>query len=322
MGDLLVTTENLEKYLSGVFETELNIFVQKKTLKRMENTYAALGKYNKIYKPSQRSANVNVSDYMFMVGAVIAVITAIIGAIVEYVGSSGGFWHLILSGIVGIVYGIMGFIAGGLTIGTAVGLFVLNSEKDKLKQEHTNALAEYDKKVKNDSLRVKRELNQKKTLETEIIAMRSRLKESQNNLARMYAYNILNPDYQNIYAVSSIHGYIVKGRTKGLTFNENTGDQGAYNIYEYERRMNMIITNTEEILNRLDEVVDNQYELAMGLRQANGRINSLCSDVNVFMKRTANSLNSIERCQSVIAYNSEVAKNELAFMNWMSVIGY
>ena len=317
-----MTTENLEKYLSGVFQTELNIFVQKNIIRRMENTYVSLGKYSKITKPTQQRARVNISDYMFGVGIVIGLIVGIIGAIYEFCNSSGGFGYFILSLIAGAIYAVIGFVVGGLTIGTVVGICKLNAEKQNLKAQYKEQIVRYDENVKNDNLRVKRELKQKKALETEIATMRSRLKESQRNLAKMYSYNILNPDYQNIYAVSSIHGYIVKGRTKGLTFNENTGDQGAYNIYEYERRMNMIITNTEEILNRLDEVVNNQYELAMGLRQANTRINSLCSDVNVFMKNTASSLNSIERCQSVIAYNTEVAKNELAFMNWMNVIGY
>ena len=110
-----------------------------------------------------------------------------------------------------------------------------------------------------------------------------------------------------------------KGRTHCLQFNENTGDQGAYNIYESERRLDQIITNTEEILVRFDQVILYQQDLAIGLRDAMGKVDALCGNVNTQLKRIQGSVSNIERSQGVIAYNSECAARELEFMNWMAV---
>ncbi len=171
-----------------------------------------------------------------------------------------------------------------------------------------------------DNRRVNSEVAQKRKLNREIQRMNDRLSKSRRNLTELYRYNILESEYRNIYAVSSIYGYLKKGRTKSLVFNDKTGDQGAYNIYENERRMNIIITNTEEIINRLDAVVQNQYDLAQGLRNAEKKINSMCSDINRFMDNTQSSLSSIQECQSIIAYNSARATRELEYLNWMHSI--
>ena len=152
--------------------------------------------------------------------------------------------------------------------------------------------------------------------------MKRQISESQQRLNEIYGYNILFPDYRNICAVSSIYGYLQKGRTCSLAFNEQTGDQGAYNIYEYEMRMNLIITNTQEILNRLDEISVNQYELAEGLRKANSRIDLLCSSVNRHIKNTSQSLSEMQRCQSIIAYNTEQSQKQLEFINWLHLMHY
>lgn len=314
-----LTTENLEKYLAFVFETELDVYIREKTLQRMKNTSATLGRNSLIYRPQKKNNSVNISDYMLGAGVIVGIIAFIIGTIIEYNGSGGGFFMLILSAIVGVIYFVIGLIVGGLTIGTVVGLAMLKSESNDINKDYEKRLEEYDAKIAKDNLRVKNEKRQKAALDNEIKAMESALYQTKQNLKKIYNYDVLFPDYQNIYAVSSIYGYINKGRTRSLTFNEQTGDQGAYNIYEYERRMNKIITNTEEILNKLDIVINNQYELANGLKNANARIDSLCSGVSTFMKSAANSLQSIERCQSIIAYNSERTRREMEFIAWMQL---
>ena len=314
-----MTTQELKRYIESVFDTELNIYVQEKTLNRMKNTYASLGTKKTIREPACQIANVNISSYMGSVGFVIGLVYGIITAIIEYNSSSGPIIKFINAVGTLFVNGIIGFIVGGLTIGTIVGLIIKSSKQKENDSKYNADMQRYRQNISDDEKRVKNELVQKKALGNEIQMMQTRLVDSKNNLKKMYSYGVLNPDYQNIYAVSSIYEYLAKGRTKSLVFDETTGDQGAYNIYEYERRMNMIITNTEEILNKLDDISTNQYELVNGLRNANNRIDSLCSGVSSFMKNTTNSLNSIEHSQSLIAYNTERTNRELEFLTWMHI---
>ena len=314
-----MTLEEIKKYLACAFEMELDVYIQENIIVRMKNTSAKLGLYTAIYKPQRKANNTDISEYMLGAGVIIGLICAVVVAIVEFCTSGGGFGAVILCVIAGIIYGAIGLIVGGLTIGTIFGLIARKLRSNEIEQEYQSSMAEYKKKIDKDNRRVNKEKLQKQALDNEIKAMQVSLKQTRQNLKKIYSYNILNPDYHNIYAVSSIYGYFVKERTKSLSFNEQTGDQGAYNIYEYERRMNKIIMNTEEILNKLDEVIHNQYKLVSGLQKANRQISSLCSGVSSFMEKASDSLQSIERCQSIAAYNSERTRRELEFMTWMQL---
>lgn len=316
-----IQTEDLKKYLSGVLEMELNLYVQERTISNIEQKYESLAKYRNIRKPVAEKAKFteSTSKGFGIAAPICALLAAVIAVIMEY---DGTFFGIVGSVIMAAIYAALGAVIGGIPLGIIIGLFVHKSTANKYKSEYQGNIKNYNDNINKDNSRVKREKLQKAALKKELDVMYNCYYKTKNNLKTIYSYNILEPDYRNIYAVSSIYGYIKKGRTHSLTFNADIGDQGAYNIYEQERRLDIIITNTDEILRRLDEVVNNQYELANGLQEANLRINSLCNNVNNHINRISNSINTIERCQSVIAYNSERAANELAFMNWINYIRY
>ncbi len=306
--------ENLKKYLKCLLETELNVYVLETLIYKMTETYNSLGKKKRISEPKLESAEITVIPIvMVIVGLIGGVIAGIWGACVE---ATDGFWRLLHWVVLFIVYGIVYFFIIGLTAGTVIGLIFYFAEKSRIRREYEAKMEDYYVDGKNDEERVAREKKKAAALLVEINAAKDRLTDAESNLARMYAYNVISYDYRNIYAVSSMYGYVSKGRTRCLAFDPQTGDQGAYNIYENERRLDLIITNTEEIIRRLDTVIDNQYELANGLRQANNTVAKLTNNVN----KAVGTLNNIERCQEVVAYNTEQSKKELEFLNWMSVL--
>ncbi len=315
-----MTAQEITKYLSSVFDVELNVYIQEQTLLRMNNTYNQLGKKRNISRPVQKTAESNTVFIMSASGIIIGIITGIIFAIIEYNKISGFFYRIFRTAIAFVAYGIIGLIAGGFIAGFIISLILKFSKQRKLDKEYDLQMQEYRKKIAIDEKRVKSELNQKALLNNEIERMSDSLNRSKNNLRTIYNYNIINQDYQNIYAVGSMYDYFVKGRTQSLGFNSTTGDQGAYNIYENERRMNLIITNTEEILKRIDTVIQNQYELANGLCEAKNQINNLCAGINKFMTSTENHLNQITECQRITAYNAERSRKELEFITWMQLL--
>ncbi len=319
MNEIVEQSSNIKRYLSGVFEEELNIYVQEQTLLRMKNTYNKLCIPAKIQKPYQEQTKTEIPYYMTLVGLICGFVYGIIKTIIEYIHSGGGFGNFILAIIMFIICALIGAVVGGLTLGTFVGFIASCVEKQKIEDNYQIQVKQYNDKVKKDNLRLKIEKKQKEALYNEINAMEMQIADNKNKLHKIYEYGVLYPDYQNIYAVSSIYGYFKKGRTASLEFNAKTGDQGAYNIYENELRSNIIIRNTQEIINRLDEIAKYQYELTDGLRKANEQINSLCSGINTHIKKTANALQNIERCQSVIEYNSTQTKNQLDFMSWLQL---
>ncbi len=318
---MAIATEDLKKYLSGVLEMELNLYAQERIISDMEQKYASLAISRSIRKPIFEKVRLSSSlSKGFGISAPICgVLAAITAFIVEYDGTFFGFIGCI---ILAIIYAALGAIIGGIVVGIIVGIFIHVFSVKQGDAKHQEDIENYNNSIAKDNSRIKREKLQKAALKRELDVMYNCNYKTKQNLKSIYSYNILDPDYRNIYAVSSIYGYIKKGRTFSLEFNGSIGDQGAYNIYEQERRLDIIITNTEEILCRLDEVAQNQYDLVVGLQDANKRINSLCNNMNDHMRKIGDSVDAIERCQAVIAYNSERTANEMAFMNWMNCIRY
>jgi len=65
-------------------------------------------------------------------------------------------------------------------------------------------------------------------------------------------------------AVTQIHEYFSVGRCSELT-----GHAGAYNLYESELRQNIIISNVEQINNKMNELARNQHNLYSMIQNTN-----------------------------------------------------
>ncbi len=314
-----MTSQEIKKYLNSVLDIELNIYIQEETLLRMTNTYNDLGIKKNIPKPVKQIPYTDIFSVMFSAGIIVGLISGIVGAIVEFVSNTG--FSAFFNAVIGFVaYGFIGLLAGAFTLGSLVAFFKSRTAKENSNKNYRSQCDEYDMAIAKDRQRVTTELLQKNRLGNEIKRMQDILNNSRKTLSTLYSYNILNRDYRNIYAVASIYGYFEKGRTASLGFNQSNGDQGAYNIYENERRLNLIITNTQEIINKMDTVIQNQYELASGLQEAENKISNLCSGVSNFIYSAENSLKEIEKCQRITAYNSERAARELEYLNWMHIL--
>ncbi len=315
---MLLNSEDLKKYLKGVLDIELSLYLQKETLLRMTNTYNSLGKSTIFSEIKEEKSSVSIVEIMectgFLIGGIVAIIVFIVCIVHE--GLLGFF-----VGIIGaLLYGILAFIAGGIIIGGIIGLILKSKDQARLTHDFNEEIIYRQVQIMNDEDRVKNEERKKAILLRDINSVKTQIRKTETSLVKAYRYNVLDPDYRNIYAVSSMYGYLVKGRTKCLQFNDATGDQGAYNIYENELRLNKIITNTQEILNKLDQVINAQYQLAYGLQQANRKIDALCHSISNHINKVETSLQNIEQCQQLIAYNTEQTRYEIAFLGWINLL--
>lgn len=82
------------------------------------------------------------------------------------------------------------------------------------------------------------------------------LKETKENLERVYSKNIIYPKYRNLPALTSIYEYYVTGRCEELS-----GPYGAYNLYEDEVRKDKVISQLNTIIANLEQIKQNQYKL-------------------------------------------------------------
>lgn len=193
----------------------------------------------------------------------------------------------------------------------------IEKAKETLEKEIIEAKSKYEdllKKYEDAKLSAKDIPTPEKAkhmLLTEEIAMAEELLEkfykAQNE---MYSYGVIFEKYRNFVAVSSFFEYISSGRCETLE-----GADGAYNLYENEIRMNMVIGQLNQVIESLEEIKQNQYMIYSAIQETNSQLSKL----NSSMGSVISALSSISADTSdmksymskivdnteVIAYNTE-----------------
>ena len=101
------------------------------------------------------------------------------------------------------------------------------------------------------------------------------LKETKENLERVYAKNIIYPKYRNLPALTSIYEYYVTGRCEELSV-----PYGAYNLYEDEVRKDKIISQLNTVIANLEQIKLNQYKLYEQVCQIQSNTNRVVRELN------------------------------------------
>ena len=131
------------------------------------------------------------------------------------------------------------------------------------------------------------------------------------NLVSFYLKNIIYPKYRGLVPIAAFYEYFNSGRCDTLT-----GHEGAYNIYETEIRMNIIIAKLDDVIYRLDEIRDRQYALYDAIENADVVVNNMNNTINGLV----GNMKSVVDNQNVIAYNTRIAAENTAFLSWMEMI--
>jgi len=132
--------------------------------------------------------------------------------------------------------------------------------------------------------------------------------ETKGILEKYYALNYIYPKYRGLVPICTIYEYFDSGRCAALQ-----GHEGAYNLYESELRMNMVIGKLDEVIDRLDEISSNQRMLAQELRASNAKIERV-------MGSMASSLDSIRQSSAMTEYYSGVTAANTSFMKWYTIL--
>ena len=104
-----------------------------------------------------------------------------------------------------------------------------------------------------------------------------------------------------------LYEYLASGRCSQLE-----GHEGAYNIYEQELRLGIIISKLDDIIDRLDEIKDSQYALVSAVREGNQTAKRICDAVT----RCSEKLDSIDTNTEITRYNSEITAFNSTYMAW------
>lgn len=133
---------------------------------------------------------------------------------------------------------------------------------------------------------------------------KNELIETNNVLKQYYDLGYIYPKYRGLIPVCTIYEYLDSGRCFRLE-----GHEGAYNLYENELRMNIILNKLNEIIYRLDDISSSQHLLANEIKSSNIQINNLC-----------NSLENIESNAELTQYYSKLSAANTAYLKWINFL--
>ena len=132
--------------------------------------------------------------------------------------------------------------------------------------------------------------------------------------------------------ICSLYEYICAGR-----FTELEGPNGAYNCLETEIRMDRIVTQLNQIIDRLDVIRQNQFMLFSAIQSSNQMLGEILNSngrieaqLGCFYNNSAQ-LNSqvielntriatLQKTSALTAYQTERAQKELSYINRMDYL--
>ncbi|MBQ2897191.1 MAG: hypothetical protein IJE46_02590 [Clostridia bacterium] len=92
----------------------------------------------------------------------------------------------------------------------------------------------------------------------------------EQKLKELYLNDIIYPKYRNIISLLCFYEYIDSGRCSTLE-----GADGAYNLFEFEQRMNKISIQLDTIISSLNEIMNIHYQLYTVFNQINTRLTEM-----------------------------------------------
>ena len=210
-----------------------------------------------------------------------------------------------------------GYIPLLIIVGLDVFVYLLISISDvsntnqKLTEEYRKELARYPELVQNKEASYQRALRYAEYLDQLNAQQEKKLTDTRQLLQKAYDKGLLYGKYRNFVAVCSICEYLESGRCSELS-----GPDGAYNLFEMEIRMNLVITQLNSVISKLDQIQANQVMLYDAISAGNQLTSQLIGQTNECIR-----LGQYNAQQNAItAYNTQQTAREVSFSNWLQVL--
>lgn len=285
-----LSTKDTIKYLENVCKLENDryaLVTARNEFQRKMDTYGI--RSTNIFRPQIVHGEYEAGGYTMLLGVPLG---ALIGFIVGANQNEPG---------IGAGLGAFAFVFIGI-------LIMIHQAVSAAKENKANYRA-YARKMVADDARVDRENACKPVFEQHIRTLDIKIKELTKTLDKIYSYNILYPKYRNdVVAVNTIYEYFLTGMVSSLS--SKYGNDGAYNLYENHKRMDIIISKLDNIIDQLEQIKANQHMLYEAVQEA-------CS-VSAKISDMAEHISSIDQNTALSAYYSKVSADNSTTLNYMA----
>lgn len=310
-----MNAEQIEMYLQILLNVQKEQYMQRQLMNRLITERDSLGKKRRIIPPEKTTVRGDYKDSMLSIGVIGGIIVGVIVAIIAVIA----MWkrNMLIAVIGGCIIGLAAGIVGGLVLGLLVGPIVsaVSQSKDQkyADAQYYNAMRVYDQRVEQDNQRMRIEIQMKQKLNSEINLLDQQIQKTNAYENQLTHLGILDSVYyHNMVATASFYQYFKSKMTFSLGFNPATGDRGAYNIYEQEKRMNIIIDKLDVVIEKLDQIQRNQTALWMCLNEANCKLNTINNNI---LKASKEVNANINRQTEIQQYCNECTQSQIDYTN-------
>ena len=294
-----VEYKHLLDYISNVITLESSLYEQNKLYQTLNDKKVSLERKNTDEPYHNYQKYPFDSDSLASIGF-FGIIGFFSGLILTYATKDSSFISICC--IIGLMIGLIIF---------GWNLFAVYSNNKKIKDEN------FDITLMN-SVRHTEKLNRIAFLKREMSRIHSNYNETKEILDKIYNTNTIYYKYRSFPAMCTIYEYLCSERCYHLK-----GPDGAYNIYESELRMNIIIGKLDNIIEKLDIVAENQRMLHSEITKGNQMAAQISARISSLSKKFDNisgTLQDISGYEQVNAYYNKVSAQNSEFNTWYTII--
>lgn len=298
--------KNLQQYLFHIRDLEASCYKQRRYIAHLNNLLNTANHpkilASEAHKKSDDGFGVILFSCLFAGfagGIICGIIGAITGIITCIITDDNDIFSLIL--VIGIILGIV--------FGIICTLVFFATDKKNIK------IANQKIDAKNDALALRNKQitisahKQAEMLNIEISKAKQTLAKTNDILRKYYNQGVIYEKYRGLVPITMFCEYFASGRCNSLA-----GHEGAYNIYETEVRLNLIIVKLDDIISHLDQIKENQYMLSNLIQEGNREIQSLAK---VASRQTA-ALQRIEDNTEAANYYNKITAANTSYLSWLA----
>lgn len=313
MGTALLSPSQLKEYITNIKNLEISCYQLNRLSEQLNSRLNRLS-HEINAQPEKPPAGLNAKEGIKISDIIFFMITLVIGAVVcgvlsipisgiYYLFNSGeGFWDNFIGG--GCDESFDPYLFTGIKIGIVVGVIgviLLTILGNNIEKKDIVAYKQRERKRQDVVQIAQQNYN---LLQQEFRKCQQTYQKTANTLEQYYSLNVIFPKYRGLVPICTISEYLESGRCSTLT-----GHEGAYNLYESELRMNLILGKLDDIIYRLDDVRDQQYNLYRAITDSNSKIDNMCALLDETRQNTA-----------LTQYYSAISAANTSYLAWKEFV--
>ncbi len=292
-------SDKFKEYLEKAKTLEVNRYTLITAKSRLQSIIDSLGHKREISYPTSHTSEGFSSFWrifwgLFIIGVIISVCVC------------GDSSDSVSANIISLITIVLLFFNTELLIGVGISLavslvttFVICVIRSATKHKEYNIeLQNYYKKLDEDKKRVAFENEQIKGLREQQNELDYEIETIGTVLERLYALDVVYPKYRQMIPIVTMWQYFDSERCYDFK-----GSSGAYNLYEFESRQDIIITSLNKAISMLAQIRDNQYALYEAIQESN----AIAERISMQNEILISSSKTIEKNSEITANYSKIA---------------